>query len=184
MGGPAERSRWLVSIHAAREGGDLMFSPLRLPLRSFQSTPPARAATSYPGTGVSPSLFQSTPPARAATRNIPCSSCTRTVSIHAAREGGDVVGAVDATGLFCFNPRRPRGRRLDLAINGTTVPVFQSTPPARAATITAGLDNETRMVSIHAAREGGDDRRRWSTERAKFQSTPPARAATHRTPRQ
>ena len=44
---PVNQPHDAVSIHAAREGGD---APMTLFLRmttSFQSTPPARAATSY-----------------------------------------------------------------------------------------------------------------------------------------
>ena len=102
----------------------------------FQSTPPARAATSRTRRISLPTyMFQSTPPARAATlpqrlhqrafhrfnprrprgRRQPRTSRSHWriyVSIHAAREGGDVVSfwSRDAARLF------------------------QSTPPARAAT--------------------------------------------------
>ena len=34
---------------------------------------------------------------------------------------------------------------------------FQSTPPVKAATRTAFWSGEVRVISIHAAREGGDD---------------------------
>ena len=59
----------------------------------FQSTPPARAATSDVAAGLRSTEFQSTPPARAATA----------AELHGV--SCDV----------CFNPRRPRGRRLRLA---------------------------------------------------------------------
>ena len=110
----------------------------------------------------------------------------------------------------CFNPRRPRGRRRDAAGQSPAqrtrvsihaareggdrtaaatehrAAVFQSTPPARAATQPARRSSmRDRDVSIHAAREGGDPgvvrclRRCPSTT---FQSTPPARAATRSRP--
>ena len=56
-----------ISIHAAREGGDL-----------------ANSARVYP-----PKLFQSTPPVKAATVNITDNLSSGMISIHAAREGGD-----------------------------------------------------------------------------------------------
>ena len=56
------------------------------------------------------------------------------ISIHAAREGGDVGNAV-------FVP---------------TVIKFQSTPPVKAATITTNTKKTEILISIHAAREGGD----------------------------
>src|ERR1039457_771268 len=121
--------------------------------REFQSTPPARAATScrwggyhgsqrfnprrprgrrhdqLRGNADSP-LFQSTPPARAATKE-------------------------------------PR-------ISQTFQKTFQSTPPARAATRRADEHDGWDFVSIHAAREGGDalGRPAWDAL-ASFQSTRP-----------
>ena len=76
----------MISIHAAREGGDHGFGSAVTPRkRKFQSTPPVKAATSM----VIYDLVE------------------RRISIHAAREGGD------GSPLFClpsclhFNPRRP-----------------------------------------------------------------------------
>ena len=57
----------LISIHAAREGGDSKLSIMSSGIKSFQSTPPVKAAT-YEG-------FD---------RNM-----SDVISIHAAREGGD-----------------------------------------------------------------------------------------------
>ena len=57
--------------------------------------------------------------------------------------------------------------------------LFQSTPPARAATSRPPERVGLLRVSIHAAREGGDGERPVSPrEQIMFQSTPPARAAT------
>ena len=58
--------------------------------------------------------------------------------------------------------------------------IFQSTPPARGATIQTGdLQTAFGDISIHAPREGGD---RISSSviisPSRFQSTPPARGAT------
>ena len=81
--------------------------------------------------------------------------------------------------VMCFNPRRPRGRRhaagpywMQLVVvsihaareggdglqnlSPASQITFQSTPPARAATETAGPYGGPGTVSIHAAREGGD----------------------------
>src|ERR1039458_8304859 len=101
-------------------------------------------------------MFQSTPPARAATRALhPYCQCAY-VSIHAAREGGDICLACGARDKQSFNPRRPRGRRRCDNVGGSGGSVFQSTPPARAATSVWHAERETSRVSIHAAREGGD----------------------------
>ena len=100
------------------------------------------------------------------------------VSIHAAREGGDNSSRSPVHTDWGFNPRRPRGRRRTSANACALCAWFQSTPPARAATVgdehpvvrngvsihaareggdaDKPLDDQTRNVSIHAAREGGD----------------------------
>ena len=59
------------------------------------------------------------------------------ISIHAAREGGDVIR----------HPPLQRKKR------------FQSTPPVKAATFSGAVKVETLHISIHAAREGGDSRK-------------------------
>ena len=75
----------IISIHAAREGGDVSLLYVLIIHREFQSTPPVKAATS-------------------GARN---HSLRSKISIHAAREGGDVeqhgLQAISAD----FNPRRP-----------------------------------------------------------------------------
>ena len=134
--GKARATERLISIHAPREGGDCGF--LKSPVYSliFQSTPPARGATSRqfikqadyftfqstpPARGGDPVLlshlwdsykFQSTPPARGATRAASCR----------------LARALD------FNPRPPRG----------------------GATLRVGDVLSLTPISIHAPREGGD----------------------------
>ena len=81
----------MISIHAAREGGDPINVYGIKKVLQFQSTPPVKAATNCGRErGELLMAFQSTPPVKAATytyvrrcRHAPC------ISIHAAREGGD-----------------------------------------------------------------------------------------------
>ena len=56
-----------ISIHAPREGGDWGRISLDPEDLKFQSTPPARGATSLYGMMAQDPVFQSTPPARGAT---------------------------------------------------------------------------------------------------------------------
>ena len=146
----------------------------------FQSTPPARAATSS-GHDHGADFDVSIHAARAGgdSKNVIGTAENDSVSIHAARAGGDSRLPAHLAGDRGFNPRRPRGRRL---------------------TVT-GTSTATVFVSIHAARAGGDRSRRKSPSagrgfnprrprgrrqprppsysiRRMFQSTPPARAAT------
>ena len=81
----------VISIHAAREGGDVyLFYYIVLSYR-FQSTPPVKAATVKSQIIPQIIVFQSTPPVKAATFN-PLNDVDYTeISIHAAREGGDLL---------------------------------------------------------------------------------------------
>ena len=86
------RNAGIISIHAAREGGDVSASStLRRP-RTFQSTPPVKAATMSLACTVRARLFQSTPPVKAATQMRELTVPLLYISIHAAREGGDDKG--------------------------------------------------------------------------------------------
>ena len=100
----------------------------------FQSTPPARGATPLYLTMNRGRVFQSTPPARGATADLQHSPDDVRISIHAPREGGDVLDDADYDiwGISIhapreggdpgrrlrwrrarhFNPRPPRGGRL------------------------------------------------------------------------
>ena len=116
-------------------GGRLPVPATTLLFHIFQSTPPARGATSVfsslqstllisihapreGGDPISPlsslprlKAFQSTPPARGATYSACAARRRQKISIHAPREGGDLTGT--RTGPSCdhFNPRPPRGGR-------------------------------------------------------------------------
>ena len=177
--GPIDRGSHGVSIHAARGGGDASKSGARSVWGMFQSTPPAGAATSIsPSTRSRKSGFNPrrprgrrpagpqppvSPPvvsihAARGGGDIPRRSMLLAVqvSIHAARGGGDLPGATAGTPAACFNPRRPRGRRPNSLGVASNFFLFQSTPPAGAATQPSLESNRWTFVSIHAARGGGD----------------------------
>ena len=125
-----------ISIHAPREGGDLIHASVPF-IRLFQSTPPARGATATRGPqrqGKCQEHFNPRPPrgGRLVSRRIGWAVIV--ISIHAPREGGDT----DST-----TPRRNSAE-------------FQSTPPARGATKKAKKLRQKPKISIHAPREGGD----------------------------
>ena len=78
------------------------------------------------------------------------------ISIHAPREGCDRLPLQAVPCCWYFNPRTPRGVRLlsgSLAVCGQ---VFQSTHPARGATLVHPRGVPDRPISIHAPREGCD----------------------------
>ena len=105
-------------------------------------------------------------------------------------------------GAAYFNPRSPRGERLPEGSTGRLHRIFQSTLPARGATMLARVTSDCLPISIHAPREGSDrpvggvcrqcayfnprsprgERLTGDWEKALgglFQSTLPARGATH-----
>ena len=93
-----------------------------------------KAATVIAGIAIGAKEFQSTPPVKAATQFGDPILQQLTISIHAAREGGDAW----TTAFMLWTTQ------------------FQSTPPVKAATALI-VDDEARIpISIHAAREGGD----------------------------
>ena len=106
-----------------------------------------------------------------------------------------------------FNPRPPRGGRLQVRKTKPRRTTFQSTPPARGATRISSNWRWLPSVSIHAPRAGGDRHDRGNHEQVhpcfnprpprggrrrqapkfrvaarQFQSTPPARGATSEEP--
>ena len=103
----------------------------------FQSTPPARGATRAGSLqGASAFRFQSTPPARGATAAVDVCLDDRVISIHAPREGGDPPRRYSwGHNSKYFNPRPPRGGRRLADTRDKTAAEFQSTPPARGATL-------------------------------------------------
>ena len=176
--GATDFSDTTISIHAAREGGDCLscVSPRLLllfqstpPVKAatsqfvilpeqvviFQSTPPVKAATMISGSAPIKPIFQSTPPVKAATPRFFLPAAQTGISIHAAREGGDVPDSQhSAVKTISIHAAREGGDTANLRHRRLTR--FQSTPPVKAATpiyrfILAPFD-----ISIHAAREGGD----------------------------
>ena len=124
-----------ISIHAPREGcdtGDCIIKPYT---DGFQSTHPARGATtSSCNWHMQTKKFQSTHPARGATVFSLSISSDKAISIHAPREGCDLIFSMSLIPIMHFNPRTPRGVRRSVFIFHLNVKAFQSTHPARGAT--------------------------------------------------
>ena len=80
-------------------------------------------------------LFQSTPPVKAATPFYCLYVSTGSISIHAAREGGDALAVYivkkDKISIHAAREGGDVSARSELSFN-----LFQSTPPVKAATYT------------------------------------------------
>ena len=147
-------------------------------------------------------VFQSTPPVKAATDFFWFNGYGNLISIHAAREGGDCQGLLDAWLTVISIHAAREGGDPNLRTQARRVRQFQSTPPVKAATVsllyvliihrefqsTPPVKVATKIsidlrfhypISIHAAREGGDAVLGGHTNSPEvFQSTPPVKAAT------
>ena len=101
--------------------------------------------------------FQSTPPARGATAVVEERLLQSLISIHAPREGGDADVELQLLRIEVISIHAPReGGDASIHISMCSSGSFQSTPPARGATV--------QLTSPLAP--------------SIFQSTPPARGAT------
>ena len=151
---PAAREQ--VSIHAPREGCDRIRPRDAPPLPCFNSRTPGGVRQS--GSPVSPvgAEFQFTHPGRGATPPNYPDLTRQIVSIHAPREGCDVVTLCSPCCRECFNSRTPGGVRLRMYTQESGCGMFQFTPPGRGATALLTLVNLRFRVSIHAPREGCD----------------------------
>ena len=146
--------------------------------------------------------FQSTLPARGATDAAREADEIARISIHAPRTGSDHLRRRAVLPADYFNPRSPHGERpctLADVVRGTAISIhaprtgsdetgssrsreaakFQSTLPARGATVRRDVPPPCVAISIHAPRTGSDCAGAFSSStRARFQSTLPARGAT------
>ena len=147
-----------ISIHALREEGDGPAASRFFRWRKFLSTPSARRAT----------LLQSVQPAK-----------VRDFYPRPPRGGRLACGQTSALGATNFYPRPPRGGRRRDGDVSAKAHLFLSTPSARRATGVKGLQQGTRLISIHALREEGDlPAGTPSRSPLRFLSTPSARRAT------
>ena len=169
----------------------------------FQSTLPARGATTAQKIGITPTLWISihaprtgsdttddcyTPPniyisihAPRTGSDPPSSAATRasSISIHAPRTGSDVSGMVLTYPHGAFQSTLP-ARGATAAVGKYRASIqFQSTLPARGATREDVVQGFIDDISIHAPRTGSDAyRSKTISVQPQFQSTLPARGAT------
>ena len=133
-------------------------SPFSNTTQTFQSTHPVRGATLIGPTLISFWFpFQSTHPVRGATPDETQLRGIMLISIHAPREGCDLLNAADGLDHVRISIHAPReGCDPPLLTGLISLMVFQSTHPVRGAT-PRGIELQRRLViSIHAPREGCD----------------------------
>ena len=101
------------------------------------------------------------------------------ISIHAPRTGSDAHTRFPVVRPTHFNPRSPHGGATAICWTSLWGWIFQSTLPARGATILRLRQHLRHRISIHAPRTGSDVFVLSQLRRLRiFQSTLPARGAT------
>ena len=171
----------IISIHAPREGSDRLLHNLLHAPPYFNPRSPRGERRSFSLLLIPAKLFQSTLPARGATSAISMVAKKAGISIHAPREGSDRRYYRFGQPWNYFNPRSPRGERLNANWADVSASLFQSTLPARGATMYFGVKThgtgqfqstlpargatpqvpqptQQQNISIHAPREGSDPR--------------------------
>ncbi len=146
----------MISIHAPRTGSDASPRANVCVRGRFQSTLPARGATRKRGSSAAASTFQSTLPARGATLRRCRFPFRFLISIHAPRTGSDGSTTTALATTFYFNPRSPHGERQLFKRSLASTLGFQSTLPARGATVYHFNRLKRIVISIHAPRTGSD----------------------------
>ena len=176
---------YIISIHAPRTGSDHAQASSGCKHLRFQSTLPARGATSlrFPSRKGSPK-FQSTLPARGATQQRQHLLLhLHWISIHAPRTGSDTIAYKMAEQETQISIHAPRTGSDEIVLHSVKQPKEISIHAPRT-----GSDHQVQLairrhhlISIHAPRTGSDPAE--PAERAsrqQFQSTLPARGATTR----
>ena len=148
-------------------------------LRRFQTTQPMRAATSDIGFVIYPKRFQTTQPMRAATAFYVADGHSLFISNHAAHEGCDIFHF----GKFLHvrkisNHAAHEGCDRCAVQSRSTVVIFQTTQPMRAAT--RRCSNSAVQVGFHTTQPMRAATLKNSTRilPLRFQTTQPMRAAT------
>ena len=124
-----------ISIHAPRTGSDVSRCRSRSPTSAFQSTLPARGATSF----------------------LVDNSDAMIISIHAPRTGSDLRPPSGLHRHKEFQSTLPARGATSTSVTAFSPTTFQSTLPARGATGNQAVSKcQRNRISIHAPRTGSD----------------------------
>ena len=146
----------VISIHAPREGRDMMALPLSR--RANISIHAPREGRDHEVQNMKYFARHFNPRAPRGARRVRAASDVgwSRISIHAPREGRDLRRYNQSIYSDYFNPRAPRGARHATLFAHLMAYKFQSTRPARGATEGDRHAKNQSEISIHAPREGRD----------------------------
>ena len=148
-------------------------------LCAFQSTLPARGATLWFLSGQSPSSFQSTLPARGATSAATADAARRTFQSTLPARGATPPPRCSALSPSNFNPRSPHGERLQqcLLVRDAVIHFNPRSPHGERRDSWGNQRKQDVFQSTLPAR-GATRFSKCFASRPRFQSTLPARGAT------
>ena len=151
------RHEQTISIHAPRTGSDVVATncnqvAMHFNPRSPHGERPAQRTWTSAWRDFNPRSPHGERRARRKRR-----SWSSPISIHAPRTGSDPCTKGGGADPAHFNPRSPHGERHGACAVADTIKRFQSTLPARGATMGALDMGLTEDISIHAPRTGSDE---------------------------
>ena len=147
-----------ISIHAPRTGSDATLEVTTKPIFHFNPRSPHGERLISTSASYSIVAFQSTLPARGATDKM-FAAFERgfDISIHAPRTGSDVQRKRESGARFDISIHAPRtGSDAVNCCKFSVMSRFQSTLPARGATLRRRSNLFAQVISIHAPRTGSD----------------------------
>ena len=145
----------------------------------FNPRPPRGGRPFLMGRSWASGIFQSTPPARGATSAGQLYGHGGGISIHAPREGGDPLMVTISLWVQDFNPRPPRGGRLISRTLEPEIGHFNPRPPRGGRPCGKGrCASHWTYFNPRPPRGGRLSDILLCSIAQRFQSTPPARGAT------
>ena len=149
----------MISIHAPRTGSDGRSEAVPAYQKNFNPRSPHGERQARDGRADHGRRFQSTLPARGATLWPHQNRCGRRISIHAPRTGSDVHAQALHDVRHRISIHAPRtGSDREAMDYVEYLTAFQSTLPARGATLGGVAETLMEEISIHAPRTGSDRR--------------------------
>ena len=130
------------------------------------------------------SAFQSTLPARGATDALSVLIMRNAISIHAPCTGSDCNYLTPYICVYDFNPRSLHGERLAGVTTPSSPLPFQSTLPARGATIIKAHFHHDFRISIHAPCTGSDAQKSFAALQTHISIHAPCTGSDSPTPHQ
>ena len=173
-----------ISIHAPRTGSDDTLLGSLVLLRHFNPRSPHGERPAKARRDSASRQFQSTLPARGATSSATGFVSSPIISIHAPRTGSDRQAAHAIYLLKNFNPRSPHGER-PRTVKATKQSTRHFNPRSPHGERQGAEQNFPRHCNFNPRSPHGERRsnRRAGYTARQFQSTLPARGATRRTAR-